>query len=164
MKSEAQIIAELLDNARDLTNYYLEKLKDKDKHKVFEANGKKLNNVIWLIAHITVSENWLVFVCTGHEHVKIPWARQFGLGSTIPSKSESPPFNEVLDYYNKVHLKAIDYINSLTSEDLNKPTINGVKFGGEDSVRAILKHAIRHETTHTGHLSWLCKLFDEKTI
>ena len=122
------------------------------------------SSISWLVAHITISENWLLLVCTGGERVKIPWARQYGLGSIPPKKEDAPSFEEILKYFKEVHHTAINYVSQLTDEDLSKPTTNGITFGGEDSVRAIIKHAIRHECAHAGHLSWLCKLFDVKTI
>ena len=69
-----------------------------------------------------------------------------------------------ISYFKEVHEKSISYVSQLTDENLAKPTTNGIDFGGEDSVMAIIKHAIRHEGVHTGHLSWLCKLFGVKTI
>ena len=102
-KTETQTLVETLELTRDLTKYYLKSLKGKDIHKVFESEGIQLNNIIWLIAHITVSQNWLLLVCTGGEKVNIPWARQFGLGSEIPKKEDCPPFEEILDYFKEVH-------------------------------------------------------------
>jgi uncharacterized damage-inducible protein DinB len=163
-KTETQTLVETLNLTRDLTRYYLKNLKGQDIHKVFKCEDVELNSIIWLIAHITVSQNWLLLVCTGGEQVKIPWARQFGLGSKIPNKEDCPPFDEVLSYFKEVHEKAITFVSQLTEKDLAKPTTNGIDFGGEDSVRAIIKHSIRHEGVHTGHLSWLCKLFGVKTI
>lgn len=163
-KTETQTLVETLELSRDLTNYYLNRLKEQDVHKIFEVEGKQLNSILWLIAHITVSENWLLLKCTGGDRVKIPWARQFGLGSELPKKEDCPSFDEVLEYYHNVHQVAIKYVSQLTDKDLSQKTTNGVDFGGEDSVRAIIKHAIRHECTHAGHLGWLCKLFGVKTI
>ena len=95
-KTATQTLVETLEISRDLTTYYLKKLNEKDVHKTFEVEGKKLNSVLWLVAHITVSENWLLLVCTGGNRVKIPWARQFGLGAEIPKKEDCPPFDEVM--------------------------------------------------------------------
>jgi uncharacterized damage-inducible protein DinB len=164
LKSETQTLVEMLELSRDLTKFYLSKLKGKDEHKIFEIDGKQFNSISWLVAHITISENWLLLVCTGGKRVKIPWARQYGLGSIPPKKEDAPSFEEILKYFKEVHQTAINYVAQLTDKDLSKPTTNGITFGGEDSVRAIIKHAIRHECAHAGHLSWLCKLFDVKTI
>ena len=163
-KTETQTLVETLNLTRDLTRYYLSKLKGQDIHKVFEVEGKQLNSILWLIAHITVSQNWLLLVCTGGNRVKIPWARQFGMGSEIPKAEDCPPFEEVLSYFKQVHEESMNFISTLSDEQLGEPTTNGINFGGEDSKRAIIKHAIRHEGVHAGHLSWLCKLFDVKTI
>ncbi len=163
-KTETQTLVETLELSRDLTKYYLKNLETQDVYKTFEVEGKQLNSVLWLMAHITVSENWLLLVCTGGEKANIPWARQFGLGSEIPNKEDYPPIEEIKEAFDQVHQKSIAYISRLTDEDLGKPTTNGVNFGGEDSIRAIIKHAIRHEASHAGHLGWLCKLFGVKTI
>jgi len=163
-KSETQTLVEMLELTRALTKFYLKKLAGQDLYKVFEIEGKQLNSILWLIAHMTVSENWLLLVCTGGEKVNIPWARQFGLGSKIPNIEDYPPAEEIMEMFEIVHQKSIEYIRSLSDIDLAKPTTNEIDFGGEDSVRAIIKHSIRHEGTHTGHLSWLCKLFGVKTI
>jgi hypothetical protein len=163
-KTETQTLVETLEMSRGLTKFYLNKLEGQDLYKVFEIEGKKLNSILWLIAHLTVSENWLLLVCTGGDRVKIPWARQFGLGSEIPSKEEYPPVDEILKMFDTVHEASMNYIKTLSDEDLGEPTTNGMTLGGEDSVRSIIKHGIRHECTHAGHLGWLCKLFDVKTI
>ena len=163
-KTETEVLIEMLEMSRDLTKFYLKKLEGQDLYKTFKIEDKELNSILWLIAHITVSENWLLLVCTGGDRVKIPWARQFGLGSEIPNKEDYPPVDEIMKMFNIVHQASIEYIKTLTEEDLAKPTTNGVSFGGEDSVRSIIKHAVRHEGTHTGHLSWLCKLYGVKTI
>ena len=163
-KTESEVLVEMLEMSRQLTHFYLKKLEGKDIYKVFEVEGKQLNSILWLIAHITVSENWLLLVCTGGEKLNIPWARQFGLGSTVPAKKDYPSAEDIMAKFDEVHKKAMAYVSSLTEEDLAKPTTNGVTLGGEDSVRSIIKHAVRHEGTHAGHLSWLCKLFDVKTI
>ncbi len=163
-KKETEVLVEMLEMSRQLTHFYFKKLEGQDIYKVFEIEGKQLNSILWLIAHITVSENWLLLVCTGGEKVAIPWARQFGLGSTIPNKEDYPPAEEIMTYFNEVHQKSIKYISSLTDESLAKPTTNGVTLGGKDSIGSIIKHAIRHESAHAGHLGWLCKLFEVETI
>ena len=163
-KTETEVLIEMLEMNRDLTKFYLKKLEGQDLYKTFKIEGKELNSILWLIAHITVSENWLLLVCTGGDRVKIPWARQFGLGSEIPNKEDYPPVDEIMKMFNIVHQASIEYIKTLTEEDLAKPTTNGVSFGGEDSVRSIIKHEVRHEGTHAGHLGWLCKLYGVKTI
>ena len=42
MKTEAQVLAEMLDSTRDFTKWYLSMLKDVDVYKTFELEGKKV--------------------------------------------------------------------------------------------------------------------------
>ena len=163
-KTATATLIETLESTRALTQYFIKKLEGKDLYKVFEIEGKKLNSILWVIAHLAVSENWLLLVCTGGEKVKIPWARQFGLGSQIPKKEEYPPAEEIFETFNKVHKAAIDHISKLTDDDTRQATTNGSTFGGEDSIKSIIMHNIRHEASHAGHLGWLCKLNDIKTV
>ena len=45
-KTETEILIEMLEMSRDLTNYYIKKLEGQDIHKVFEVDGKKLNSIL----------------------------------------------------------------------------------------------------------------------
>ena len=143
---------------------YLNILKDTDPHRVFEIEDHKLNNMFWIIAHLSVTENFLLLRCTGGEVVKIPWARQFGLGSVPIPASECPPLDEVKNMFAEVHAKAIKHVATLDEAKLDEVNPVGFEFDNEKSVRAMIVHAIRHEGTHAGHLGWLCKLNGIKTI
>ncbi|MFN3917770.1 MAG: DinB family protein [Flavobacteriales bacterium] len=164
MRTESLILADVMDKTRQVSLFYFSQLQGKDLHKIFDSEGIKLNNAFWIIAHLAVTENFLLLRSTGGEIIKFGWAKQFGIGSTVPEKADCPPLKEVLETSQLVHQRSIDHIRSLTDEDLNKPTSTGVNFGGEDTVRSIIIHAIRHEGIHSGHLSWLCKLHGVKTI
>jgi hypothetical protein len=164
MNTEVKTLAQVLDSTRQLSLFYWNKLSDKDVFKTFECNGVQLNNAYWIMAHLAVTENFLVLRSTGGEMQKFSWAKLFGLGCPIPEKELCPPINEMLETLHLVHQKSIQHILSLSDEDLSKPTTTVAKFGGEDSYRAIITHAIRHEGTHAGHLGWLCKLHGIKTI
>ncbi len=164
MNTEVKTLAHVLDSTRQLSLFYWNKLSDKDIFQTFDYSGAQLNNAYWIMAHLAVTENFLVLRSTGGEMIKFSWAKLFGLGATIPSKEECPPLNEMLETLHLVHKKSMEHLLGLTDDDLSKPTITGAKFGGEDSYRAIITHAIRHEGAHAGHLGWLCKLHGIKTI
>lgn len=164
MTNEPQILANVMDKTRAITKMYLKLLENTDWHQVFESNGKQLNSVFWLTAHLPVTENFLLLKCTGGEAMKVPFARQFGLGSVPPKPEECPPKDEVLSYFKEVHDKAIAHVASLDPAVLDQPNPSGFEFAGENSIRSIIIHAIRHEGTHAGHLGWLCKLSGIKTI
>ncbi len=160
----SETLAQTMEQTRNLTLFYFNKLKDQDIHKQFVLEGLALNNAFWIMAHLAVTENFLLLHSIGAEREKISWARNFGLGSEIMEPENCPMFEEVKTVMNSVHAKAMNYVRSLTDEDLLKPTINGVNFGGEDSVKSTIMHAIRHEGGHTGQLGWLCKLYGIKTF
>lgn len=164
-RTEAEILADTMDFTRKLSLYYIKKLKDSDLHKTFNCEGKTLNSAFWVIAHLAVTENYLLLHATGGELIRFSWAKLFGLGSTVPEIKDCPPLEEVLEKLNAVHEKAMAYIRTLTDEDLDKPNPTMIKFkDSPDTLRMIIQHAIRHEGTHAGHLSWLCKLHGIKTI
>ena len=160
----AETLAQTMEQTRNLTLFYFNKLKDQDIHKQFESEGIALNNAFWIMAHLAVTENFLLLHAIGSERERISWARDFGLGSEIKAAESCPTFEEVKTVMNTVHTKAMTYVRTLTDTDLLKPTINGVNFGGEDSVKSTIMHAIRHEGGHTGQLGWLCKLYGIKTF
>ena len=164
MSNEPQILANVLNKTRDITKLYLKLLDKTDWHKMYEVNGTKLNTVFWLAAHISITQNYLALRCTGGEKITLPYARQFGMGSTPSAAEECPPKDEMLNNFNMIHEKSIAHIASLDPAYLDEPNPTGFEFLGENNVRSMIVHAIRHENMHSGHLGWLCKLNGIKTI
>ena len=162
--NEAGILSHVMDKTRQMTNIYLKLLENTDLHKVYESEGVKLNTTFWILAHLSVTENFLLLRSTGGENVKIPWARQFGLGSVPTAKKDCPPLEEVKSVFEDIHRKSIQHVATLPDTFLDEPNTTGFEFAGEKTVRAIIVHAIRHEGTHAGHLGWLCKLNGIKTM
>ncbi len=164
-RTEANILADSFESVRSLTRWYISKLKDADMHKVFEADGKKLNSAYWVTAHLTWSEQFLLLQAIGGNPLNIPWLEQFRIGSKMPDdKNGLPPVKQVLDAWKEIHAAAMAHVRSLPDELLGKDNPAGFGFGGDNSYRMMIQHAIRHEAMHTGHLSWLCKLYGLKTI
>ena len=164
MTTEAAILSNVMDKTRQLTGLYLNLLQNTDLHRVFELDGKSLNSPFWIMAHLSVTENFLLLRSTGGEMVKIPWARQFGLGSVPPAKEDCPPMDEIASVFKEIHQKSIKHIAALKDNFLDAENTTGFEFLGEKTVRSVIIHAIRHEGTHAGHLGWLCKLQGIKTI
>lgn len=61
-----------------------------------------------------------------------------------------------------MHAKAIEHVRTLDDVALSAPNPTGLPFGPQ--IRDVITHAIRHESSHTGHLGWLCKLHGVKTM
>jgi hypothetical protein len=164
--TNSELLAIAVDDARKYTMVFGNKLIESnvDLFKNFDFDGIKLNSAAFILGHHAVTENFLCLSCTGGEIVRFPWAKTFALGVAMPSKEEYPPLNEILGVLSEVHLKALHHIKSLSDSDLEKPNTKGVKFATDESIRSIILHAVRHESSHAGHLSWLCKLHGIKTF
>lgn len=163
MKTEAQILAEMMDQVRNLTRFYLSKLKGKDEYHQFEVGGKKLNSIYWLVGHIVWAERMLLLDSLGGPKVEAEWAKEFKIGSEPANREGLPGLKEMIDKLKEVHAVALEFLKSMPNEELDKENLFGMGFGGDNSKRMMIQHAIRHEAQHMGHLSTLCKLFGEET-
>jgi hypothetical protein len=165
MKNESQIIASILDDTRKLTWAVFDQInQNADVHRRFNCEGIELNSAYWIMAHLAVTQNFLVLRSTGGEAVRFPWAKMFGMGVQHPAAADCPPFDEIKSVLNDVHEKAVKHVMGLDPATLDLPNTTGFVFLGENSHRSALVHAIRHENMHSGHLSWICKLSGLKTI
>ena len=163
MPTEAQVHAHTMDRARQYTLLYFDKLKDQDLHHKFVCEGKELNSAYWLIAHIAVTQNGLLLMATGGPFEKFSWAKHFGRGGAGLPTEQCPPFAEVFATFEGIHAKAIGHVATLSDAALEGPNLTGLPIIGT-TVRDVVIHAIRHEGLHTGHLSWLCKLYGIATM
>ena len=162
--NEAQILSRQLDKSRELTKWYLSLVKGCDPLKTFSIDSKSFNSIIWEIGHLTMSENFLGMYLTYGPSVKLSWAKEFGMGTTNTKQDNYPDFKEVLNTFKTVHEATVSHIATLSDEDLDKPTKIEFNVAGIKTVRDAVIHVIRHESIHTGHLGWLCKLHNVKSI
>jgi len=163
MPTEAQILARTMDSARQYTLLYFDRLKDQDLHRKFVCEGKELNSAYWLIAHLAVTQNGLLLMACSGPFEKFSWAKYFGRGGAGLPPSECPPFTEVFDTFERIHTTAVAHVATLPDAALESPNMTGIPMIGTN-VRDVVTHAIRHEGLHTGHLSWLCKLYGITTM
>ncbi len=165
MSTELATITEIIQRTRELANYYIHKTKGVDVKKRFEVNGKKLNSIYWLVAHMAWAENSLVIRSTGGPNPELPWLKLFALGKPAEDgETNGPSYEEVLAGFEKVHRIAMDHLATLDSASLDAPNKIDWEIMGSKTMRATLIHHIRHEGTHTGHLSWNATLHEVKTI
>lgn len=162
MPTEAQVLSHMMHRTREWTRYYLGGLKGQDPHRRFVCEGKELNTVFWLVAHLATSQNGLLLSATGGPFEKFRWAKHFTLGAPGLPPADCPPFDEVWETFKAVHEKAVSHIATLSEEQLNAP--NPTKLAIGTTVRDVITHAIRHEGGHSGQLAWLCKLYGVKMV
>ena len=164
MNTQALLLADLMDHAHRFTREHLERLADKDLHYRFMVDGTALNSPFWIVAHLAVSENWLVLRGTGGPFQKFSWAKLFTLGATPPAPADCPPWDEVADMHAHIHQLAATHVRGLSDEALQAPHQAMMQLGGNNDRKAVIMHHIRHESSHNGHLGWLCKLHGLPTI
>lgn len=161
-RTEGMIIAEIADNSNDLAHFYLSKLTNSDWKKSFDLNGKIFNGVAWQLAHMAWGENNLILKACGATEIIKSWYDAFKIGA--PASTEYPSIDEIKETFNEVHTHSVDFIRSMTTEQLDEPNLINLKFKNGDTKRTSIYHHIRHESIHIGQLSWLAKMHDIKTI
>lgn len=162
--NDARLLADLMDHAHAMTMQQAERLQQRDLHQRFVVNGIELNSAFWILAHLAVSENWLILRGTNGPFQKFSWAKQFTLGATPPAPAECPPFEEIMSTLERVHRLAVDHVAGLSDADLASPHHARMDLDSGADMRAVIHHHIRHVNMHNGQLAWLCKLHGLPTI
>lgn len=158
MATETQVLARMVERAREQTLYYLHKLEGQDPHHRPLADGVPLNSAFWIVAHLAVTENWLLHRGTGGELLRFTWAKHFNMGVPPPDAGSLPAWDEVLATFHEVHRRAMDRVQQLSEAELEAPHQALLKLGGAEQVRDVVMHAIRHEALHAGQLAWHARI------
>ncbi len=159
--------AEQIQGIRKLSKTYIHLLQDADWYVPLEANGVQLNNISWIVAHLAASQTFLQNYCIGKQMLKIPWARQFGMGSAPSSREDSPSKEEILDTLDRVFENTVKNISDLDPVDYSLPNPAGFKvplFADELSIEDMIFHGIWHESHHSGQLANWAKALGIKTL
>jgi hypothetical protein len=163
--TEAEILANVFEDVRNLTKFYIIKSRTLDSHKRYEIDGVRLNSRYWLIAHLVWTEHHLVVKGIGDRTMDIQWLDKFSFGSEPETHTDLPSLEEVMAKMDEVHAVAMECIRATTSEELSQPNHNPeMGFRGDNTKRMILHHVIRHEPCHAGQLGWLCKIGGVETF
>lgn len=82
------------------------------------------NHPMWTVGHMTHSEANILHCCLrGEANPLDEWKDIFGIGSQPTSDASSyPPYDEVLAKLEKVRAETIAYLDSITDDDLDKPS------------------------------------------
>lgn len=155
----------MLDEQRNLTRFYLGKLKDEDMYREFEVDGYKTNSPYWILAHMCWAENSVGLQSLGHSGLDFPWLNDFKIGSAKDSKLTNPPsLDEVLAAWKQIHAVTIENLSGLSEAELDQDNETGIAFGENKSKRFMAMHTIRHEGTHCGQLSLIAQMYGKKTV
>lgn len=160
-----KVLARMLDEQRNLTRYYLSKLKGEDMYRQFEVNGYTTNSPYWILAHLCWAENSVGLQSLGHAGVDFPWLNDFRIGSSKEVKSENQPsLDEVLSAFKQIHAVTLEHLSGLSEAELDEDNAAGIAFGDNKSKRFMAMHTVRHEGTHCGQLSLIAQMYGKKTV
>lgn len=163
--TSAKVLAQTLDEQRNLTRFYAGKLKGEDMHREFEVNGYTTNSAYWILAHLCWAEHMTIVECFGFEPLDIPWLKHFRIHSPKGVKPAiEPSLDEVLAAMKEIHTYCLEKLSVMTDEELDTDNVLGMAFGENKSKRFMAMHAIRHEGTHCGQLSLIAKMYGKQTI
>lgn len=163
--TSGKVLAQTMDETRNLTRFYLSKLKGENMHRQFEANGFTTNSPFWIMAHLCWAENMLLLQCMGHKGVDIAWLNDYKIGMTKGSKpANEPSLEEVLAAMKEIHAVSLESLSKMTDAELDEENALGIAFGENKSKRFMAMHAIRHEGTHLGQLSLIAKMYGKQTV
>ncbi len=163
-KIEANTLADMLESSRQLSRYYLSFTAELDLDRRFMVHDFHTNSIHWIVAHMAWAQDFLILKGVGNKSMDLPWFEAFRIGKESPETEHYPPYAETLDAFNNVHTASIELIRTLTSEQLDMANHSELSFGPDNTKRAVIRHAIRHESMHCGHLSWLLRMHGRKVI
>jgi hypothetical protein len=117
------------------------------------------NHILWELGHICWTADYLVFWgCADREQMSKEWEEKYGFNSEVISDSKNyPPLEEIKKQLEEGRDELIDYIRSLTIEELMSPTKNFPEERVPD-ILSIFKHLIPHEAYHVGKISLIRRM------
>ena len=167
-KSELETLRNMVDVTRQLAHSALKKLEEKTQAELqtrFEANGKKLNSVYWLVPHMAWAQSNLILRSTGGPNPELSWMKLFALGKPAEEGENSGiPYEELYAGFKKVHQLSMDHLATLDPALLDSENKLNWEILGGKTMRNTIMHHIRHENNHIGQLLWLVNLHGGRTI
>ena len=111
---------------------------------------------LWVLGHLAIVEGLVPAVLFGEQNAVSEWQALFGEASEPVNDSKAyPPFEEVREKYLKLRQRNIELLESLSEEDLDKPTMAPPK-GREKEFstfgRSFLVVAL-HQMIHRGNVT-----------
>ena len=111
---------------------------------------------LWVLGHLTMIEGTMPQVLFGDANPVADWQKYFGEGTEpVDNAGAYPAFAEVQKKYLELRRRNLELLDSLSEEDLDKPTMAPPKgrerefatFGQSFLVLAL------HQTMHRGHVT-----------
>jgi hypothetical protein len=111
---------------------------------------------LWVLGHLTVVEGMIPVVLYGDAHPVSEWQKHFGENSEPVADARAyPPLAAVREKYLELRERNLKVLDSLTEEDLDKPTKAPPKGREQEFAtfgRSFLVLAL-HQTMHRSHVT-----------
>ena len=110
---------------------------------------------LWVLGHLTLVEGMIPAVLFGYKNPAAEWQQYFGENSEpVSDPSAYPPFTEVREKYLQLREQNLKLLESLSEEDLDKPTKAPPKGRREFATygQSFLVLAL-HQTMHRGNVT-----------
>jgi hypothetical protein len=160
--STIAVLGDLLDYQRKVTTWYLKKIPVESLKDRIEVNGVFLNAPLWIVAHLIWTDFFIALNPLGYKGESPKWIDSFGLGSSGELPTDIPSVEEILQTFDEVHQKKLEFIKDLDESIFDQPHVLS-HLGFKNNYYALL-HIARHEGVHTGGLATFCKVKGIKTI
>ncbi len=112
------------------------------------------NPLIWVAGHAMTSRASLTRIVG--ERIENQWSETFARGATVDDAVSYPEASEIISLWDAVTEKLMPRLESLTDEELSKPTSFPVPTG-DKTKRGAIVFLNYHETYHIGQMAYLRK-------
>lgn len=111
---------------------------------------------LWVLGHLALIEGSIPAILFGTKNPVAEWEQSFGQGSeAVADMSKYPSFSEVREKYLQLREANLKLLESLSEEDLNKPTVappKGLEYEFSTYGKSFLVLAV-HQAMHRSHVT-----------
>ncbi len=139
--------------ARQLSEQLLADFR-KPEHWVYQVH-ENCNHALWFAGHMAHVDNFFISLVAPAKAISLPplYSERFGMGSQpTGSLADYPPPSDVVARMRERRESLLAVLDSLTEEDLSKPSPEGAPAFLAD-FGSVFEMAIWHEGLHSGQLS-----------
>src|ERR1700733_13171019 len=129
-KTEGMILAEVFEDVRELTKFYLHRAKKVDPFRGYEAYGQQLNSLYWIMGHIVWAEHNLLIAALAGGKMDIPWLDKFERGALGEVEQGHPSPEEIRQPMDLVHERPMAGFRAMSNAELAEPNLAGINFRG----------------------------------
>lgn len=159
--SRAAFLADMMENSRQFTLWYMKKVPLERWKEVVNVDGVILNHPYWTLGHLAWTDVFMVLKPLNSNYNSPTLVNQFGI-NTKPDSENDLSIDDLKEMANEIHLAKIELVKSLSDEALDGSfPLTMLKFA---STYHALMHNIRHEGIHAGQISVFCKVKQIQTV